>query len=85
MSDSDTALNRFDTMSRYYSFETAMYWTRSHFFMVANIAWLAFLASRLFRANNCQSPVLANDGLRIWRRYEPLLIRSVAIRTILDR
>ena len=41
------ALKQFDTMSRYYAFETTMYWARSHFFLVANAGLLAFAASRL--------------------------------------
>jgi hypothetical protein len=47
MSDNDIALKRFDIISRWYAFETTMYWTRSHFYMVANAGLLAFAASRL--------------------------------------
>jgi hypothetical protein len=43
----EVALKQFDTMSRYYAFETTMYWARSHFFLVANVGLLAFAASRL--------------------------------------
>lgn len=44
----DIALKRFDSMSRYLSFETTMYWTRSQFFLVANAGLLAFMATKLF-------------------------------------
>lgn len=47
VSDSDLALRRFDTVSRYYAYETTMYWARSHFFLVANTGLLALTVTRL--------------------------------------
>src|SRR5690348_1422865 len=44
----DIALKRFDSIIRYLSFETTMYWSRSQFFLVANADLLAFIATKLF-------------------------------------
>ncbi len=51
MAKVDIALRRFDTVTRYYSYETTMYWARSHFFLVANAALLGFTASSLINPN----------------------------------
>jgi hypothetical protein len=39
--DVDVAIRRFDAVMRYYSYETTMYWARSHFFLVANAGLFA--------------------------------------------
>jgi hypothetical protein len=50
MDEKEFAIRRFDTLTRYYSYETTMYWSRSQFFLVANAALLGFAASNLIRA-----------------------------------
>ena len=78
------ALKQFDTMSRYYAFETTMYWARSHFFLVANAGLLAFAASRLLEPIRGSS--ISNDGgVRVWRHPQYILALGSESGPILDR
>ena len=41
----DLAIKQFDIASKYLAHESALYWSRSQFFLVANVALFGFLAS----------------------------------------
>lgn len=56
----EIAIRRYDSILRYYSFETTMYWARSHFFLVANAGLFGFTALNLL-AREIEHPLLISS------------------------